>query len=57
MSNISRLGSLGWKPEVSLEQAAEEYLEWVQTQVDMSDHYSEAEQVMIQQGVIRTVEE
>ncbi|MFC1946236.1 NAD-dependent epimerase/dehydratase family protein [Chloroflexota bacterium] len=53
LSDISRLGSLGWKPEASLEQAAAQYLEWVQTHVDMSDHYSEAEQVMKQQGVIR----
>jgi dTDP-L-rhamnose 4-epimerase len=55
VSDISKLQKLGWQPDTPLEQTIREYLEWVQTQEDISEHYAEAEKVMKQQGVIRSV--
>ena len=53
--DISRLGDLGWQPKTPLEQVIREYIEWVQQQTDVSDYYAQAERVMRQQGVLRSV--
>lgn len=53
VSNISRLRALGWEPSVSLEQIAQEYLDWVQTQPGIRDYSAEAMRVMRQTGVLR----
>lgn len=55
VSDISRLGGLGWQPKTPLEQVIREYIEWVQQQAEVSDYYAEAERVMKQQGVLRSV--
>ena len=55
VSDISRFGGLGWQPKTPLEQVIREYIEWVQQQAEVSDYYAEAERVMKQQGVLRSV--
>jgi dTDP-L-rhamnose 4-epimerase len=55
VSNISKLSSLGWQLKVPLEQIIRDYIDWVQQQSDVSDHYTEAEEVMRHQGVLRSV--
>jgi len=57
VSDISKLKKLGWQPKTPLEQIIKEYLEWVQNQDEVSDYYAQAEKVMRQQGVIRSVSE
>ncbi len=55
VSDISKLQRLGWQPKTSLEQIIREYLDWVQKQAEVSDYYAQAEKIMRQQGVIRSV--
>lgn len=55
VSDTSKLKELGWQPKTSLEQTITEYIEWVQKQAEVSDYYAQAEKVMRQQGVIRSV--
>ena len=55
ISDISKLRKLGWEPETPLEQICREYIEWAETQPEISDYYAEAEKVMKRQGVIRSV--
>ena len=55
ISDIKKLEALGWEPKITLKNIIEQYLEWVMTQGLVSDHYSKAEGIMKQQGVIRLV--
>ncbi len=53
ISDISKSRKLGWQPQIPVEQAVQEYLDWAQTQPEVADYYAEAERVMKQEGVIR----
>lgn len=55
VSDIPKLKKLGWEPKVSLEQIIKEYIEWAETQPEISDYYAQAERAMRQEGVIRAV--
>ena len=55
VSDISKLKRLDWQPKAPLEQIIRAYLEWMQQQTEVSDYYPQAEKVMRQQGVIRSV--
>lgn len=53
ISDISKLGDLGWQPQTPAEKIVAEYVDWVETQPGRGDYYAEAERVMREQGVIR----
>jgi dTDP-L-rhamnose 4-epimerase len=53
ISDNSRLNNLGWEQCKSLEQNIRDYLCWAQKQPEILDYYSEAEDVMRRQGVLR----
>ena len=55
VSDISKLSEFGWQPATPVKEIIKEYLGWVETQPGMADYYAEAEKVMKQEGVIRTV--
>lgn len=56
VSEISKIKQLGWQPKVTLEQIIREYIKWAREQPEVSDYYAEAENVMRQQGVLRSIE-
>jgi dTDP-L-rhamnose 4-epimerase len=55
VSDISAMGRLGWKPTVPVEQNVTEYVEWMAGFANTAEYLSEAERVMREQGVIRSV--
>jgi len=55
ISDISKIKKLGWQPRTSIEQAARKYIDWARKQPEVSDYYAEAEKVMKQEGVLKTV--
>jgi dTDP-L-rhamnose 4-epimerase len=56
-SDISKIQSLlGWQPATPLEQAAEQYVIWAQSQPEIKDSYAEAAMTMKRMGVLRAVE-
>ena len=55
VSDISPLQKLGWSPHVPVEQNVLQYIEWLQTQTVSEEFLLEAERVMRQSGVVRTV--
>jgi dTDP-L-rhamnose 4-epimerase len=55
VSDNSRLTSLGWQPEVPVEQNVREYIDWMREQQTTSEYLDEAERVMREQGVVQSV--
>jgi dTDP-L-rhamnose 4-epimerase len=55
VSDISAMKRLGWEPTIPVEQNAVEYLEWMAGFSDTAEYLDEAERVMRQQGVVRSV--
>jgi dTDP-L-rhamnose 4-epimerase len=55
VSDISAMKRLGWTPTVPVEQNVMEYLEWMEGFSGTADYLAEAERVMREQNVIRSV--
>ncbi|MFN8557901.1 MAG: NAD-dependent epimerase/dehydratase family protein [Dehalococcoidia bacterium] len=52
-SDVARLRALGWAPEVSMQQAAADYVAWAAEQPDLRDTFAEAQARMRAAGVLR----
>jgi dTDP-L-rhamnose 4-epimerase len=55
VSDISSIGTLGWKPEISLEESLEGYRKWLLDLNKIDDFSDEAMKKMFKQGVLRFV--
>jgi dTDP-L-rhamnose 4-epimerase len=55
VSDISAIRRLGWEPTVPVEQSVLEYLEWMSNFSSTAEYLEEAERVMREQGVIRSI--
>ena len=55
VSDISAIKRLGWEPMIPVEQNAVEYLQWMSGFSGTAEYLDEAERVMRQQGVVRSV--
>ncbi|MBI3972002.1 MAG: NAD-dependent epimerase/dehydratase family protein, partial [Chloroflexi bacterium] len=55
VSDISALRALGWEPVVPVEQNVREFLQWMGTYRGTKEYLDEAERVMRQQNVVRSV--
>lgn len=55
VSDISAMRRLGWEPKIPVEQNVVEYLEWMGGFSGTSEYLAEAERVMRDQGVVRSV--
>lgn len=56
ISDITRIGSLGYVPAVDLQEGIERYLNWIRDQVDVSDYFSAAEKQLRSKGIIQPVD-
>jgi dTDP-L-rhamnose 4-epimerase len=52
-SDISKLRALGWEPQHTLEEAAQEYAAWAKQQPGFRDYTDEGLATMAKQGVVR----
>ena len=55
VSDNSAIDRLGWRPSVPIEQSVAEYLEWMSSFTDTVDYLVEADKVMREQQIIRSV--
>jgi dTDP-L-rhamnose 4-epimerase len=55
VSDISAMKRLGWEPTTAVEQSVVEYLGWMSGFENTAEYLAEAERVMRDQGVIRSV--
>ncbi len=53
VSDIGKLGALGWTPRVSFDEIIDEYIAWASAQPDVRDYYVDAEREMKKMGTIR----
>jgi dTDP-L-rhamnose 4-epimerase len=53
LSDISRLRTLGWEPQVSLPDIAAGYMEWARAQPGLRDYSREADRTMAEKGTVR----
>ena len=55
VSDNSKLNALGWEPTIPVEQNVREYVAWMREQKETAEYLEEAERVMREQGVVRSV--
>jgi dTDP-L-rhamnose 4-epimerase len=53
ISDIGKLGGLGWEPRVSLQEIVEGYIAWAKQQPDLRDYTADAEREMKARGTVR----
>lgn len=56
-SDISKLKSLGWKPNVPINKSIEEYWNYLNSQTDIEDILDYAEKTMKNKGVVRAIKQ
>jgi dTDP-L-rhamnose 4-epimerase len=55
-SDTKLVRAAGYKPEVELEEGIQRYIDWIKTQADIRDYFSEAEQILKSKGIVHRVE-
>jgi dTDP-L-rhamnose 4-epimerase len=54
-SDTKRIAAAGYRPEVDLPQGIGRYLDWIRSQTDVRDYFSEAENVLRAKGIVHRV--
>src|SRR5256714_6932537 len=55
-SDTTKIRAAGYKPQVGLEEGIQRYIDWIKTQSDIRDYFSEAEQILKSKGIVHRVE-
>lgn len=56
ISDISRIRSIGFEPQTTIEQGIARYIEWIKTQGAIEDYFSRAEAGLRAKGIVQSVE-
>jgi dTDP-L-rhamnose 4-epimerase len=55
-SDTTKIRSAAYKPQVELEEGIERYIDWIRSQSDIRDYFSEAHQILKSKGIVHRVE-
>jgi len=55
-SDITRVRAAGYKPQIELEDGIQRYIDWIRSQSDIRDYFTEAEQILKSKGIVHRVE-
>jgi dTDP-L-rhamnose 4-epimerase len=55
-SDITKVRAAGYEPQVDLEEGIQRYIDWIRSQSDIRDYFSEAEQILKSKGIVHRVE-
>jgi dTDP-L-rhamnose 4-epimerase len=55
ISDISRIRTIGYTPQTTIEQGIERYIDWIKTQGAVEDYFSRAEAGLRAKGIVQSV--
>jgi dTDP-L-rhamnose 4-epimerase len=55
-SDTTKVRAAGYKPQVDLEDGIQRYIDWIRSQSDIRDYFSEAEQILKSKGIVHRVD-
>jgi dTDP-L-rhamnose 4-epimerase len=55
ISDISRIRTIGYEPQTSIEQGIGRYVEWIKTQGTVADYFGAAEAGLRAKGIVQSV--
>ena len=55
-SDIRKVRAAGYKPQIELEDGIQRYIDWIRSQSDIRDYFTEAEQILKSKGIVHRVE-
>ena len=55
-SDITKVRAAGYKPQIELEDGIQRYIDWICSQSDIRDYFTEAEQILKSKGIVHRVE-
>jgi len=55
-SDTSRIRAAGYEPHVDLPEGIQRYIDWIRTQSDIRDYFSEAAKILRRKGIVHRVE-
>jgi dTDP-L-rhamnose 4-epimerase len=55
-SDTTRICTAGYKPQVDLAEGIARYLDWIRTQSDVRDYFSEAANILRDKGIVHKVQ-
>ena len=55
-SDITKVRAAGYKSQVELEDGIERYIDWIRSQSDIRDYFTEAERILKSKGIVHRVE-
>jgi dTDP-L-rhamnose 4-epimerase len=56
-SDITRIAAAGYEPQVDLAEGIARYIDWIRTQSDIRDYFSEAETILRDKGIVHRISE
>ncbi len=56
ISDISRIRSIGYEPQITIDEGIERYIAWIKTQGAVEDYFSKAEAGLRAKGIVQSVE-
>ena len=54
-SDTTKARAAGYKPQIALEDGIQRYIDWIRSQSDIRDYFSEAEQILKSKGIVHQV--
>ena len=51
-SDTTRIGAIGYRPSVDLAEGIQRYIDWIRTQSDIRDYFSEAANILRNKGIV-----
>ena len=54
-SDTTKARAAGYKPQIALEDGIRRYIDWIRSQSDIRDYFSEAEQILKSKGIVHRV--
>ena len=55
-SDITKVRAAGYKPQIELADGIQRYIDWIRSQSDIRDYFTEAEQILKSKGIVHRVE-